>query len=414
MSFTSKLWRLLSSRAVNLLIGIAGLAIGIYGIWFYHPRPALVFDTLSDTKVLDVHAPLGKLDIVYAGESLKATNRELRLIVIRISNAGSADIAKDSFDADNPLGLRVSSGTLLEPPTLAASNEYLSRNVRVMSSGPDSVTFKPVILEAREWIELKLLVAVQAGLTPEIAPVGKIAGIRKISSANTASERLSKPLWSRLVGADAFWIQLARIPIYLIGLVLLLLAILVVGLLGFFFSVFPVQELNSLRKRRRRARIVEKYGKTRELRPTDHFVVDEYLEAGSSAIPHIRSYIEGISRHNAETEARKSILEHLRSKFDQETIRRTTRLRRPRVPHGLQEASRRGLQSENNGILSIDPDLARAVDDLERFLRAHGDIPREQSSSDETVDIESLPEDVRVRFLSEFDDPLVEPRHERP
>jgi hypothetical protein len=73
MSFIVTLWNVVSSKALNLLIGIAGLAIGIYGIWFYHPRPALVFDTLSDTKVLDVHAPLGKLDIVYAGESLKAT-----------------------------------------------------------------------------------------------------------------------------------------------------------------------------------------------------------------------------------------------------------------------------------------------------------------------------------------------------
>jgi hypothetical protein len=150
MSLTTTVWRVLTSRELNLLIGIAGVLIGIYGIWFYHPRPALVFDTLSDTKVLDVHAPLGKLDIVYGGESLKATNRELRLIVIRISNSGSADIGKGSFDADNPLGLRVSSGTVLEPPTLSASTEYLRRNARLLSSGADSVFFKPVILESGE------------------------------------------------------------------------------------------------------------------------------------------------------------------------------------------------------------------------------------------------------------------------
>jgi hypothetical protein len=33
MSLTTTVWRVLTSRELNLLIGIAGVLIGIYGIW---------------------------------------------------------------------------------------------------------------------------------------------------------------------------------------------------------------------------------------------------------------------------------------------------------------------------------------------------------------------------------------------
>jgi len=372
-----KLWEVATSKSLAFLFAAAGLTVGVYGIWFYRPVPALTFDTVSDTKVLDVHASIGKLDITYDGESLKASNRELRILVVKIMNNGAADIAKTSYDPADPIGFEIVRGTLLEPPTLSTSSEYLTHAAVFNQREGNVLLLGPVILESGEWIQLKLLVAAQGGDNPSIRPFGKIAGIKKIQITESANNQTSRPMLDRVFGADSFWIQFARIPGYLVFAlgILLVGAVAVLVLLGIFIA--PVVMLRDARVNRKRKRFVETYGKTKNIDPADHLVIDEYMRLGSSAVESIKKYLLSVATYNAEQQRLESIRTRLIAQIGDEDFKKFVKLDKPTPVLDFQLAKERGFQVNQEQTVTVNPELEMALRAFERFLRTSGELPPE-------------------------------------
>jgi hypothetical protein len=386
------------SKPLMALLTVLGVAIGAYGLLF-QPRPDFAVDTVTDTKVLDVHEPISKLDVTYGGKSLKASGQELRVLVVRIMNSGKTDITKSSFDAADPIGIKIVDGSLLESPTLSASSEYLSRLASVSQRDSSTVLLDPIFIDSGEWIQLKLLVAVPAGDNPSILPMGKIAGVRNIRALSSARDHLSKPLWNRLVGADTFSIQLGRMLIYSVGSLVLIALLALIAISIFAGLSQPIMLFsNVLPAKRRRRRIAKMYRSTRTLSRADHCVLGEYAKRGSAAITFIRGYLASIEEHNSDVAQHDEMLAMLVARYGDAAVYKYINFSSPRtVPH-LPMAQELGLQKQQKNVFVIDESLTVAVSEFDRFLRDNGDIPPDPPEEPD------LPRNV---FMSQMYAPIV-------
>jgi len=366
-------WKFVVSPAVSFIGLVAGLIIGAAGL-LYHPKPALRVETIEDTRVLDVHEPIGNLDITYRGESLKLSNRELRVLLVRISNTGGADIGLDSFDPLAPLGIQIQGGDLLEEPTVLGSSNYLTQSVKLTRSNPHTVVIAPVMMEAGEWIDIKLLIAAKVGEIPKIEAIGKVLGVKSIEAPGERKAS-TESIWHRVTGADSEWIQLARIPVYGIGSLLLLLLLAAVVAVTMVAIILPISSLIDGFGVRRRKKIVADYGKSRSLQPVDHFVVDSYIRDGGKAVPLLRRYMQQVDEANVSRSQIKAMRELLGRHFEAAEIRRSVHFFRGNAVATPKDAVARGIQSEREGLLELNSDLLGAIDAFEQFLRAIGQPP---------------------------------------
>jgi len=401
MKWIKSLWGISTSKSVGFVLAAVSIAIAIYGVWFYRPQPIIGLD-VSDTKVLDIHESIGKLDVTYGGQSLKATNRELRVVQVRIFNSGRADITKDAFDSDDPFGFQISRGELLEPPIITGSSEYLSRHVTLREPDASTLYIAPIILDAGEWIRLNLLVAVKAGDTATIQPIGKIAGIRSVN-VNTASEQAAKTLWSRIVHSDEWGIRILLSPIWIILFIMLSILIVLLGIAVTTALSSPIRKLRDWPVRRHRRGISQAYSRSRQCEPADFFVLDEYMKSGRGVGVKLRRYIERVARVNREAQETTAIKSYLAERFDAATIERTISFRasgshfvvpasssdpvadftnlqvrvinteEPGIAVISRALRRRGLETEVDGVVKVSAGLEAAVIHFEQFLSGYGE-----------------------------------------
>ena len=127
----SNKWRGLV-KTIIAIVGIFGSLVTIYTFFFYENKNELQYEIIADASVLDIKADLGNLDIFYGKSNLKENKENLRIISVRIINVGSTNILKDSYDDEDPLGLRITGGSIIErPELLECSNDYLRKNLKL-------------------------------------------------------------------------------------------------------------------------------------------------------------------------------------------------------------------------------------------------------------------------------------------
>jgi hypothetical protein len=411
MKLLKQLWDLVTSKSAAFVLAAVGIGVGVYGIWFYRASAAISFEVVSDTKVLDIHESIGKLDVIYDGQSLKATNKELRVLQITLANRGRADITKDAFDSSDPLGFEIPRGAILEPPLITGSTKYLSKHVSISEPNSGTVLISPIIFEAGEWIHLKLLVAVNAGDSATIQPIGKIAGVKSITVNDLSRDINSLSLWSRIIHSDD-WLPrfILSLPLILVSILsIVVFAAIVVGVSSMF--IVPVGKLRDVPVRKHRKKMIETYQKTYALQPSDHFVTDEYYKRGRAVISGLRSYFSHIEEVNVEAQTIAAMQASLSAHFDRKVIDLNVHFRTPgernhvfgnsrHVADDLMESrireavsissptralsaelSARGLQSEKDGITTIAPDLGTAVSRFETFLLSYNQGPLDDAST---------------------------------
>ena len=252
-----KKWSLLG---VILAVIFGGLTV--YSEFIRNREPALRFDVVSNTSVLDVREELGKLEIFYDGLDIKKSKQSLRVILVRVVNPGETDILMSHYDERVPLGFTVSNGELLRVELLEASNQYLISNLRVTFTDSLRGVFEPVILESKEFFIFKALVLHLQGAPPTLSPMGKIAGIRTINLTEPLSNDSEKSYWN-LVFAGGVWVQSARLISYFFGLVILLFAV-----------ISPVVFVSGKLTRRKRVKHVKHFRRVSEIELLDK---DEFL-----------------------------------------------------------------------------------------------------------------------------------------
>ncbi len=262
------IWNFVTSKPVRWLATVIVALLGIYGTFVFERKPDLVIEVLSDALVLDVKEKLSKLDVIYDGVRLKDTKQNLRLFVVRFSNAGTSGILKAHFDESAPLGLEISVGRILELPSVSGG-EYLRQNLRPMIKGERAVLFSPVILDSGDSFEVRILVLAPELQRPTVNIVGKVAGIKSLTPIVSGVETRKASRWEEALSGD--WrAQLLRGPVYFLG------TMVIVVVLGIVFFIPAMWVQDSITKMRRRKR-VEKY---RASRKAPVSAIDEFIISG--------------------------------------------------------------------------------------------------------------------------------------
>lgn len=96
----------------SILIGVGGIVFTI----FYKPSPQLDIEVVSNFNVLDVKESLGKLDVIYKGNSLNEYDQSLSVIKLRIVNNGDDNIRVNSYDDKALAGFELTKGIIPEEP----------------------------------------------------------------------------------------------------------------------------------------------------------------------------------------------------------------------------------------------------------------------------------------------------------
>lgn len=226
-SFYKKLFESFASRTVITILSIIGTLIGIYA-FFENKEVKLQYEITANTNVLDFNAEISKLEVTYDSTNLKKTDKNLRLLTIKVINVGDRDILKEHFDENDLVGILIKNGKLIEKPQLIeSSSKYLNRNFK-LKSNLNEIIFPKIILESNEYIILKILVLHKNKLMPKIYSRGKIAGQKNIMVLNTIdikdeSSFLKKTFYGNIL------IQLTRLISYFIICVII---VVIIGLIS--------------------------------------------------------------------------------------------------------------------------------------------------------------------------------------
>jgi len=238
---------------LGFIIALIFGAIGIYTTFFYEKEPSVSYQIISNTQVLDIREKVKNLDVIFEGKSIRDAKQNLLVIDLRIVNDGSINITKELFDENNPLGLKVINGEIIESTLLESSSNYLKNNVKFRQPDKNLIYFNSFMFDTDEYFSLKILLIHSENSEPKIIPIGKISGIKSIN-IESVYERKESPGLFELTFNENIWVNGFRLVAYPILLVLLILAI-----------VLPMILISETKDKIIRKRIVKKFEKINDV-----------------------------------------------------------------------------------------------------------------------------------------------------
>lgn len=241
---TRRIW-----QTAIALVGLISAVLGIYTFFVQEKVLQIEYEVLANTNVLDINADITKLDITYDGNSLKTSSQSLRIINLRVRNTGNESVLKSFYDNNDPLGVFVTKGKVIEKPELVGtSSDYIKKNLVVKFDSIGRLTFSDIILEPNDFYTVKLLILYPSGQSPEIHSVGKVAGIKEIPVVSLAQgSKKEKSFWEITFGGNIFS-QLLRGLSYTLVVILLIVII-----------AFSVDSFADNRKKKKRVHIVKDF-----------------------------------------------------------------------------------------------------------------------------------------------------------
>lgn len=212
-------WSFLGFILAALFGGIA-----IYTEFIRDTSPAVKYEILSNTKILDVKEDVTGLNIIYNNEEIRKAHKTLSVLIVKVSNEGRSPILKTYYDIGSPLGLSISSGEIIIAEVISATTDYLRQNAGISVRDPSSIVFSQMIIEPNESFTTKLLILnpEQSALT--IFPKGKIAGVKKLLLVDRQSEQTKETFIMKVVSGSP-WVQVVRTLTYVIAFILLLIVV---------------------------------------------------------------------------------------------------------------------------------------------------------------------------------------------
>jgi hypothetical protein len=274
MSFLSWLVDKEKRFAWSLLGAIVGLvSLVVAYVATLDKRPQITFAVTNEANVFDVHEPVRNLAVYFQGEDLQRSNRNLRVLTIRIQNTGEVDILQGQYAQDEPWGFAINPGRIVEIRIVASNSGYLARAIQPRLNGSNVQLSKP-IFERGKYVVLQALVVHDKTVAPTVQPFGKIAGIERWDVTRSTLRRDDATIWSRLFGGPA-WIQALRAityPFLLIGVGLIIAG-----------TVSLITIAGETLAKRRRARRAAEIRNTNNTRFQTTFL-DLYAEKGMAAL----------------------------------------------------------------------------------------------------------------------------------
>jgi hypothetical protein len=191
---------------------------------------------------------------------------------LRVRNTGNECVLKSFYDVNEPLGLSVTKGKIIEKAELiSTSNEYIRRNLKIIFDSTGQLSFSDVILEPNEFYTLKLLILHVKGQNPIIHPKGKIAGIKNIPVISMVQETKGKKSFlHETFGGDIVsqFVRAVSYPLVVIAIIM--------------FIAFGVDSTSERIKRSRRIQIVKDFKKEENYTYSkmDDAIFIEFIEEG--------------------------------------------------------------------------------------------------------------------------------------
>lgn len=290
-----------ASRTVLTLLGLLGTGITIYA-FLQEKKVDLRYEVVANTNVLDFNADISKLEVLYDSTNLKQTKENLRIYTVKIINNGSENLINEFYDINEPLGIRLNTGKIIEiPQIIETSNDYIKRNLKVIDYQKDKISFSQVIIESGEYFVVKLLVLHKKETTPSIISLGKIAGQKSINVVNAIDVKDETSFWSKTYLGN-IWVQLLRLLSYFI-----------VGVLIILFIVFISEQIDTYRDKKRRLKIISEFKNLKSYQYTrmDDAIFDRYQLKDSRRFQEMQALIEDEKTLN---ETYKELTEKLKSK----------------------------------------------------------------------------------------------------
>lgn len=360
----SRIWTWLKSPGVMAVVTFFSIALAIYLGFFYEKRPMLVGTVNSLSPVFDVLRPVGGLDISYGGVNLREAKKSLWSVDLTFRNEGNAGIRRDDFDPNAPVQIAVKDAQVVDRPSVATSNEYLTKNVKI-TAGANEISISPAIIEPGDTITINFLVLGAEAVRPRIAVMGKIAGMKTIPLMSSDTTADGKSWWGQIVGADSIWIQLIRAPIYFFAFFfeIAILALLVAAVTN------PFSKIRDAKERRARAEEIRKLRRESLFDQRENSLADEYIENGIASVAKIakeakkaQAIVEACNtiRNGGDDEAITKAIAALRPPMSQWAINRLSDLRLITVEDGKPV----GVSELNSAVRNFCQKIGKNPDDL--------------------------------------------------
>ena len=364
-NFLVKLFDNYASKALLTFFGLIGTIITIYA-FFEDQSVDLRYEIIANTNVLDFNADLNKLEVTYDSTNLKQTKENLRIFTIRVINNGNKAIIKEFYDNNDPVGLKISTGTLIEKPEIIkASNAYIKRTLKVVNYDSKKISFTPIIIEPDEYFIIKLLILHKKGSTPQISSLGKVAGQKEIKVVNSVDVK-EQPNFFKTTYYGNIWIQLLRLISYF-----------VVALIIIIIAVFTTQKFDEARENKRKRRMIKGFKLTKSYSYTrmDDAIFDRYLNDGFYNLNSIRNLIKNEDELN---EIYNKLSEEMKSK-EFKRFRRTDengkyRYYDYRTWKTIKSMISDGIVIQDNNTLNINPSMKEALSKFLEYTLENGEF----------------------------------------
>ncbi len=260
MGINSQIKKPSLGKIITILITTLGIISGVVGLvaYFQKSNPHLVYQILANTNVFEVKENLGDLDILFRGNNIKKNNEKLVIMTIKVLNDGNANILKNFYDSNDPLGLEISDGIFAETPSvLDASSDYLKNNLNIKQASEKKISFPDLIIEQGDYFTIKTLILSNNYSQPSILPIGKVAGVKQIDVKalyeSGSTNNFNKFLMQTFSGG--IFTQFFRLVAYF------LLGIIIIALL-----VIASEFIEDKLKKLKRKKVVKMFKQTKDYR----------------------------------------------------------------------------------------------------------------------------------------------------
>ncbi|KAA3601490.1 MAG: hypothetical protein DWQ06_07675 [Calditrichaeota bacterium] len=353
------------------LLGVLGSLASIYAIISSQRKVSLQCDIISITNVLDINTDISDLDILFKQKSLKAENKNLKLVIIKIKNNGTEDILKTFYDENAKFGIFPKIGEIIEKPeVIETSNHYLKRNLDIQLDTLGAAYFSKVIIDVNEHFTFKLLTLVNIGTTPEFEIVGKIAGIKGKINLSLFEPEIDLPFLEQVFLGNIL-VQIVKSIIYFLIMVLLIVVI-----------TTSSDKFTEWRIKKNRLKKIEQFKKSSNytFKNIDSVIFDYYANGNDHYLLSIQEDLTDINSFSEKYFALKENLKKEKEKCD--NLKRYTDqfYRLESGLHMTKEMIDAGFLFENNGVLIVNEKLSETLNQfikfckLKRLVVKHSDI----------------------------------------
>lgn len=364
----NKLLNSVVSKTFIVLIGLASAIVTIYA-FLREKTVDIRYEITANTNVLDFNADISKLAVIYDSTNLKETKENLRIITVKIVNNGDHNLLKEYYDENEPLGLKINDGKIIEKPEIIqTSNDYLKRNLKIQEYELGGhISFSQVILEPGEFYIVKFLILHKKNEIPTIISFGKIAGQKKITVVNAADVKTEQPFWVNTYEGN-LWIQLLRLISYFLA------GVLIIGII-----ITISEKIDSKREKKRKRKIVDDFKglKTYKYTRMDDALFDRYKSVDEILLKQMNNLLKDENKLN---EIYKKISEELQSK----EFRRFRRIQDEKLGSFYENGSwslinemiKDGIIFKEQEILRINQAMKDTLEKFLAFLKDKGWVKR--------------------------------------